>query len=53
MRLLAAVAAAVLTAACGSTPPAPVLSFAGSPTPSAVEVRGLPSTDLQSLATAT
>ena len=51
MRLLVAVAAAVLTAACGSTPPpAPVLSFAGSPTPSAVEVRGLPSADLQALA---
>ena len=51
MRLLAAVAAAVLTVACGRTPPAPALSFAGSPTPSAVEVRGLPSTDIQALAT--
>jgi hypothetical protein len=47
MRLLLA-AAAVLLTACGRTP-SPEISLVGSPHPTAIEVIGLPSDDLESL----
>lgn len=48
MRRLLAAAAVVLTAACGRTP-SPVIAVVGSPSPGAIEVRGLPAGDLQAI----
>ena len=48
MRLVPAAAAAVIAVACGRTP-SPEISFVGSPTPSAVEVRRLPARDIRVL----
>ena len=51
MRLVLA-AAAVLLTACGRTP-SPEIAFVGTPHPTAVEVRGLPSRDFRALSSAT
>lgn len=47
-RTLAAFLLAAALAACGRTP-SPEISLAGSPNPTAIEVRGLPATDLANL----
>jgi hypothetical protein len=52
VRFTAAAAAVVLAVACGRAP-SPQVSFVGSPGPTAVEVRGLPSRDLTLLSTLT
>jgi hypothetical protein len=48
---LAVAAAAVLSIACGRTP-SPDISLIGSPDPTAIEVRGLPARDLETLSLA-
>jgi hypothetical protein len=51
MRSLLAVAAVVIATACDRVP-SPEIVFIGTPIPTAVEVRGLPASDIQALTTA-